>query len=295
MADRPYVVALRQYIDSVNASRGINWKDAFRTAQDPAATENWLYTTYNMDRNEARKYARALASMRQSELTGKDVGVGFGPQELLKEIQGGAPQAQQSEADPNEQRRAGVTSQIQAFVDELGKTADMSDPVFAGLIRAGQAEAGARINQTGIRGGLADLTAADATNRAVLPYLAQRQQMRQTGLNALANRDSTLEQLDQGWANMNLQKQQLDNGQAMQQWAQSKNNAQTIGSAIGGGLGLAGGIAATALTGGAAAPLIPALAAGGSSLGGGLGGLAAPSYTPNPYRINTRPSSFSGY
>lgn len=171
----------------------------------------------------------------------------------------------------------------------------MNDPVFAGLIRAGQAEAGARINQTGIRGGLADLTAADATNRAVLPYLANRQNLRANALGMLSNRDATLEQLDQGWANLNLQKQQLDNGQAMQQWAQGKNNAQTIGSAIVGGLGLAGGIAATALTGGAAAPLIPALAAGGSSLGGGLGGMAAPSYTPNPYRINTRPSSFSGY
>lgn len=278
---------LRGYVDTENAKRGINWRMAQayleKSPGDARVLRDWLKTTYKMDDGAADRYVRSMQGMTLS-----------GDNENRRgEFSWVSPQ--QPAVDPNEQRRAGVTSQIQAFVDELGKTADMSDPVFAGLIRAGQAEAGARINQTGIRGGLADLTAADATNRAVLPYLAQRQQMRQTGLGMLSNRDATLEQLDQGWANMNLQKQQLDNGQAMQQWAQGKNNAQTIGSAIGGGLGLAGGIAATALTAGAAAPLIPALAAGGSSLGGGLGGMAAPSYAPNPYRINTRPSGFSGY
>jgi hypothetical protein len=292
MADTAFGSQVRGYVDSINSQRGINWKDISRHVMAGLPSkdlENWLYDKYGMDRAEAAKYTKAAEYVFKYNDGKYDSQF----QSLLGDLTppGVAPEA----PDPNAQRRAGVTSQIQAFVDELGKTADMNDPVFAGLIRAGQAEAGARINQTGIRGGLADLTAADATNRAVLPYLAQRQQMRQTGLNALANRDSTLEQLDQGWANLNLQKQQLDNGQAMQQWAQGKNNAQTVGSAIGGGLGLAGGIIATAATGGAAAPLIPALAAGGSSLGGGLGGMAAPSYTPNPYRINTRPSSFSGY
>lgn len=292
MAETAFGSQVRGYVDSINSQRGINWKDISRhvMARLPSKDlENWLYDKYGMDRAEAAKYTKAAEYVFKYSDGKYDSQF----QELLGDLTppGAAPQA----ADPNAQRRAGVTSQIQAFVDELGKTADMSDPVFAGLIRAGQAEAGARINQTGIRGGLADLTAADATNRAVLPYLAQRQQMRQTGLGMLSNRDATLEQLDQGWANMNLQKQQLDNGQAMQQWAQGKNNAQTIGSVIGGVLGLGGGIAATALTAGAAAPLIPALAAGGSSLGGGLGGLAAPSYTPDPYRINTRPSGFSGY
>lgn len=292
MADTAFGSQVRGYVDSINSQRGINWKDISRHVMAGLPSkdlENWLYDKYGMDRAEAAKYTKAAEYVFKYNDGKYDSQF----QEFLGDLTppGAAPQA----ADPNAQRRAGVTAQIQAFVDELGKTADMNDPVFAGLIRAGQAEAGARINQTGIRGGLADLTAADATNRAVLPYLAQRQQMRQTGLGMLSNRDATLEQLDQGWANMNLQKQQLDNGQAMQQWAQGKNNAQTIGSAIGGGLGLAGGIAATALTAGAAAPLIPALAAGGSSLGGGLGGMAAPSYAPNPYRINTRPSGFSGY
>jgi len=195
----------------------------------------------------------------------------------------------------NDKRRAGINAQLQAFADELGRGVDMSDPVFAGLIRAGQAEAGARINQTGVRGGLADLTTAEAAQRTSLPYLAQRQGMRQQALGMIANRDMGLEQLDQGWAGLNMQAQQANNQQAMQQWAQGKNNNQAMGSMVGGGVGLLGGLVATAATGGAAAPLIPALVSGGSALGAGGFGMTSPAYSPQPYSINRRPSSFSGY
>lgn len=288
---------LRDYIDSVNAARGINWKDAFAqfSAGDAKGVEEWLYKNYDMDRAQANRYAQALRGMRYMELTGTNT---YSPgrdfiDSLVNEQN---PNAQQNaQVDANERRRADITNQLQAFVDELRRDVDMSDPVFAGLIRAGQAEAGAAINQSGVRGGLADLTTAEAAQRNALPYLAQRRQMLQQGLGMLSNRDISLEQLDQGWNEINMKRTAAENQLAMQQWAEGKNKAQGIGAAIGGGVGLVGGLIATGVTAGSAAPLVPALVAGGSALGGGIGGMTAGEYRPKSYSSGRSPSSFSGY
>jgi hypothetical protein len=268
-----------------------------------ASQKNFTKESWAALEAEAAKYGLTYQDLLPTNRTG--LSRQQREQAIIARMRAGSVQAPQTRASPqagaaeqpneNDVRRERINAQLQAFADELGRGVDMSDPVFAGLIRAGQAEAGARINQTGVRGGLADLTTAEAAQRTSLPYLAQRQGMRQQALGMIANRDMGLEQLDQGWAGLNMQAQQMNNQNAMQQWAQGKNNNQAMGSMVGGGVGLLGGLVATAATGGAAAPLIPALVSGGSALGAGGFGMTSPTYSPQPYSINRRPSSFSGY
>lgn len=290
MADRPYVAQLRQYIDSVNASRGINWKEAFRNAGDPAATENWLYSTYGMDRNEARTYARALAAMRASETSGNDVGVGGSPQQVLESIKGAQPQAPEApQQDPNEVERQNLTKWMTEFTQSLGRPLDMNDPVFASLSKLGAARASMGVGASGVRvgrGGIGELGIQQGAMNAALPYAQQRQQMLQQGLNALDQRDRGIESLRQNAYGLDLQRQQMQNNVTQQMYGQQADSAGGTGGVVGGALGALAGIGATIATGGAAAGAIPGLIAGGSQIGAGLGqqSVQRPQFAaPRPY------------
>lgn len=212
---------------------------------------------------------------------------------------GAKARAEKAQQDKNlaeqDRQRGALTSRIEEFVNMLQQAPGMNDPVYAGLVNAGRAEAGRWMGQSGVRGGLADLASAEAAQRTALPYLANRQNLAASGLGLLNQREMGLGQLDQNWAQLNLQAQQMNNQNAMAEFAQQKNNAQATGSTIGGALGLGAGLVATAATGGAAAPLIAPLTAGGSALGGGIGGMTSPGYNPRPYTLNRSRSAFSGY
>jgi hypothetical protein len=190
-----------------------------------------------------------------------------------------APSAEDQAAAAKMKQRQGLTDWITKFTQSMGGTPDMSDPVFRGLTNAGMAAGSSQAGQNGIRvgrGGLGELAIAQSAQNAALPYLQQRRQMELQGLGLLNNREATNEQLDQSAYRLDLQAQDMQNNMAGQDWARRDNealaNGQSLGSTLGGiGGAVVGGIA-TAATGGAAAPLIPGLIQGGSSLGAGWGG-----------------------
>lgn len=195
-------------------------------------------------------------------------------------------------------RRQKLTADIQAFVDALQKTPGMDNPIMAGLTNAGIAAVGRTMSQTGLRGGLAQLAAADSAQRAALPWLSAREGLALQGMGLLNQRDIGLDQLEQGWAEIDMKRNAIASQNAMAEYGQEKNKNQAIGGVLGGVVGgIAGGIA-TVATAGAAAPLIPGLIAGGSALGSGIGGAATAPYTPPALpsaRGGRQPSPFTGY
>lgn len=296
MADRPYVAELRQYIDAVNAAKGINWKDVFRTASDPAATENWLYNNYGMDRSEARRYALALASMRDSELTGNDVAHGgMGTQGMLESIRGAAPQGAAPQGPtPEDQERKRISDWIAAFTQEMSRDVGPGDPMFDSLTKLGAARASMGVGASGVRvgrGGLGELAIQQGAMNATQPYVMQRKGMAQQGLGMLDQRDRGLESLRQGAQGLELQRTALQNQLDAQRYGAQADAAGGLGGTLGGLGGAVLGGVLTAATGGAAAPAIPGLIAGGSQLGAGWGqmGVQRPQYR------NYRPyGSFGG-
>jgi hypothetical protein len=185
-----------------------------------------------------------------------------------------APQPGQQGPTPEDQERNALTKWIQDFTTEMSRDVGPGDPMFDSLQRLGASRASMGVGASGIRvgrGGLGELAIQQGAMNATQPYLMQRKQMAQQGLGMLDQRDRGIEQLRQGAYGLNLQQQALDNNIAMQKYGQQADAAGGVGGTIGGILGgVAGGIA-TIATGGAAAPLIPGLIAGGSSIGAGIG------------------------
>lgn len=279
-------------IDLFSSGRGAEWaRSRGLTAQQAAdLIARMQKTIYRYERGGGGADpmdAQVLQDLGVSQSIGPKINIDSGGQDVMNpRIENAIP------ADPRERLR----SSIQAFVDELGKMPGSDNPVFSGLINAGRAAASQRIGATGVRGGFADLVSADSAQRSVLPYLQQREGMRMQGMGLLNNVDATTDQMNQGWAQLDLRRQEAEANQRERLWAQQQNQGQGLGSVIGGGLGLAGGLAATIATGGAAAPLIAPLMAGGSAIGGGLGGMSSPQFQPYSYNVNrnARRSAFSG-
>lgn len=183
-------------------------------------------------------------------------------------------EASQQGPTPEDQERNALTKWIQDFTTEMSRDVGPGDPMFDSLQRLGASRASMGVGASGVRvgrGGLGELAVQQGAMNATQPYVMQRKQMAQQGLGMLDQRDRGIEQLRQGAYGLSLQQQALDNNIAMQKYGQQADAAGGVGGTIGGILGgVAGGIA-TIATGGAAAPLIPGLIAGGSSIGAGIG------------------------
>ena len=81
-----------------------------------------------------------------------------------------------------------------------------------------------------------------------------------------------------------MQATSLNNQLMQQQFGRQQDAAGGVGGFIGGALGALGGGIATVATGGAAAPLIPGLIAGGSQVGAGFGQMGVPRPRMQSYR-----------
>lgn len=185
----------------------------------------------------------------------------------------------------NEARKADVTAQLQSFVDGLNRPIQNPDGSYADsvaqqLARAGASQAGSAARNQGLTGGITVAAAQQGTQAALLPYLQQRESMKQQGLGMLANRDASLEQMQQGWQSLDLQRTQLEDQRAMNEWAGQQNEAQGTWGAVG---AIAGGIVGSA---GGPAGAATGAQVGSSALGalGGLGAPASPTYRPLPSR-----------
>jgi len=160
-----------------------------------------------------------------------------------------------------------VASYRTSIYDVSGK---IIDPIALQMTKSAAGLGAQAAYGAGGEGGMTGAAAQQNAQGALNQYEQYRQQMAMQGLGLQNNRDLSLRSLQE-------QGRQFDAGAAMQDQANQYNQNKSIGSLIGGiGGAVAGGIA-TIATGGAAAPLIPGLMAGGSALGGGLGGMTVPS------------------
>jgi hypothetical protein len=172
--------------------------------------------------------------------------------------------------DPN----SAQTQAAYARADRLGKTRQnqMSSAAGMGSMGSGNLAGGlSAMGQAGIQG---DLKAK---------YDLQRGSLQQAGLGLLSNRDLGLKGLEQGYV-------QMQNQQAEQAWAAKQNQAQGIGSTIG---GIGGTLAGAYFN-------MPGLGKMGSELGGSVGGMAAgggggPRYAKTPSFGGSNSSGGTGY
>jgi len=202
----------------------------------------------------------------------------------------GAPQTAAAEpVDPGEVERANLTKWITEFTQRMGRQVDMNDPVFASLSNMGSARASMGVGQSGIRvgrGGLGELAIQQGANAAVTPYLQDRIRMEQQGLGMLQQGAISNEQLRQGKYGLNLQQAQMQNNIDQQMYGQQADAAGGVGGTVGGILGGLAGVGLAAASGGALAPAIPGLIAGGSKIGAGagMGTVQRPTFrAPRPY------------
>lgn len=178
-------------------------------------------------------------------------------------------------------------SNLLRFIQRMMDGLDPNDPAVQQLTNQVFNASQRAASNRGIGGPLAVANTGQAVSYALNDAQNQRYQL---GLQALGafnqgkyeDARTQLAQQDQAFR----QAQQL----AQQQYAQGAAQGQSIGSGIGAGLGAAAG----ALIPGAQ-PFIPALMAGGSQLGGGIGsqiGGAGAGYGSNNYG-GVRPYSYS--
>lgn len=163
-----------------------------------------------------------------------------------------------------------IRGQIQAFVDSMTGSSRADDPVRMALLQQGTDAAQRSLGQSGVRGTLAGTQAASVAQQNVLPYEAQRAQMRAQGLGMLSQHNQGLGQLQLGFDNLQMQQMNAQQARAdmiaQQRYAAQAGQAQAIGGAIGMGLGTAAG----AYFG------MPQLGQVGGQLGGSIGGMAGP-------------------
>jgi hypothetical protein len=188
-----------------------------------------------------------------------------------------------------DQERAALTKWITDFTTEMSRDVGPGDPMFDSLQRLGASRASMNVGQSGVRvgrGGLGELAVQQGAMNATQPYVMGRKQMAQQGLGMLDQRERGIEQLRQGAQTLEMNRIALQNQIDMQKYGQEADAAGGVGGTIGGVLGGVVGGVATIATGGAAAPMIPGLIAGGSSLGAGIGQstVRRPSLrSPRPY------------
>lgn len=294
MADTERQAQWRNYLDTVNSQRGINWKQIrghFARNESAGSLARWLYDTYDMDMNEAQKYAQAAFALYETERSdGSDAGRARSQaweksqteqQNRMGFDYGQLPQSAQPQGPQGPDPRAQLTDRISRFVEALGQPIGMENPIFASLVNMGRSRASQQVGASGVRvgrGGLGELAIQQGVNQSVTPYLQQREQMQMQGLGLLNNMQISDEQLAQGAYQLEMQRQQIDNNAAMQRYATGKDQAGGLGGTFGALGGAALGTILTAATGGAAAPAIPGLISGGSAVGAGWGqmGVQAP-------------------
>lgn len=160
---------------------------------------------------------------------------------------------------------AAYNSYKQPIFDAGGQIVDPT----AKMLAQGAAGLGASAAYgAGGEGGMNGRVAAQAANSALVPYQQYRDQQANSMLGMQSSRQL-------GFAQLAELGRQFDAGAAFQDQANQYNANKGLGSTLG---GVAGGIAgglATIFTGGAAAPLIPALVSAGSGLGGSIAGAAS--------------------
>lgn len=177
-------------------------------------------------------------------------------------------------------QRSSLTDRISQYVKGLQGDVSPDDPVMKGLTAAG-VDAGQKaygMSGSGFGGGYEGRLSAAAAQRAALPYLQQRQQLAAQGMGLLNQRDIGLGQLSQGANQLQMQREQMQHQQSMENFAARQQEQMAPWSAIGGILGLGGGIASGFIPGvGASGAMkaLPGLMSGGSNLLGGLGASGA--------------------
>jgi hypothetical protein len=202
---------------------------------------------------------------------------------------GQKPASPQQGPTPEDQERAALTKWITDFTTEMSRDVGPGDPMFDSLQRLGASRASMNVGQSGVRvgrGGLGELAVQQGAMNATQPYVMGRKQMAQQGLGMLDQRERGIEQLRQGAQALEMNRIAMQNQIDMQKYGQEADAAGGVGGTIGGVLGGVVGGVATIATGGAAAPMIPGLIAGGSSLGAGIGQstVRRPSLrSPRPY------------
>lgn len=198
----------------------------------------------------------------------------------LDAIEGPRKAAEAAASAKETSDRAGITDNIQKFIDSMG----IADPaITAQLQQRAQAQASGMRGKAGLGsvgsygggGGLSAMGQQSINAGLDTQYALQRAGLKSQALGVMNQRDISLSQLEQGYA-------QMQDARDGQKWAAQQNQNQGIGAGIGaavGALGFFGGPALGAAT-----------MSGGASLGAGFAGLASggggPSYSA--------PSSISG-
>lgn len=184
---------------------------------------------------------------------------------------------------PEEENTDEIMGKIRAFVDKL----ETPDPAIAARIQeravaAAQKSAG-RAGAYG-KSGLGARTSAGMQIKGDSDYTMQRQALQSQGLGLMNARDLGLSQLEQGYAQMQQERDEAD-------WAGKQNQSQAIMGAIGTGLGALGG----AYFGGAQGAQMGAQF--GGQFAAGLGGIGRPSPTYTSLgspRTRSRPQRTQG-
>jgi hypothetical protein len=161
------------------------------------------------------------------------------------------------------------------FIDQLRSPLDFNDPMVASILRQSTSATAQEAQNRGIQGGLA----LSQQQQAYINAAAQLNQARQQQLGSLLN----------AGANRAMQREDMNYNRWLQDQAQGQDAWRTGGSILGG----VGGAAAGLLIPGAQ-PALPALIAGGSQLGAGIGGSAYGAFNPQAQRptYSSRTPSF---
>jgi hypothetical protein len=248
-------------------------------AYDGERATNWLY-----DQGLTTGQIKALTDAYGNEKSpvGQTTWDKEGRWALLKDIQGkreGDKAAAEASAKENADR-AGITDNIQKFIDSMG----IADPaISAQLQQRAQAQSSGMRGKAGLGsvgsygggGGLSAMGQQSINAGLDTQYAMQRAGLKSQALGVMNQRDISLSQLEQGYA-------QMQDARDGQKWAAQQNQNQGIGAGIGAAFGALGFIGGPALG--------AATMSGGASLGAGFAGLASggggPSYSA--------PSSISG-
>ena len=183
------------------------------------------------------------------------------------------------------QGQTSIAARLREIGEGLMKAPGPDDQVARGLSQLGGArqDQAMQMRNAGFTAGSRGASGLSALARqnALLPYLAAREQRGMAALQASGQQDLNQQQQDLALA-------QAQRGWDQQDFAAQQNQGAAIGSAVGGGLGLLGGLVAAPFTGGASLAALPALMSAGSAGGAGLGGMTAGQPTYRPPRMGGR-------
>jgi hypothetical protein len=197
-----------------------------------------------------------------------------------------------SEDDP-------ISQSMKQFYDHLNSPLDMNDPYVAQILQGVQNRAGDAARLRGIGGPMSIANSQQAMTNAAVSMDQEKKAMALQALGARNDRNlglgsQALQAYGIGSSNYNQaqnlawarQSHDLDaqNAAALNDYRNGQGMGSSIGSMIGGGLGLA----ASFIPG--LQPLAPALVSGGSGLGGYIGGGLGGGWNPAP-----RPVLAGGY